>query len=68
MISRWLDSDFMYSLLRTPTALISMIVCIALAACALFAPWLAQQHSRRSPCSIFSTQNCREAGESPAGP
>ena len=41
MIARWLDSDFMYSLLRTPTALISMIVCIILATCALFAPWLA---------------------------
>ena len=41
MITRWLDSDFMYSLLRTPTALISMLVCIALGACALFAPWLA---------------------------
>ena len=41
MIARWLDSDFMYSLLRTPTALISMIVCIVLAVCALFAPWLA---------------------------
>ena len=41
MIARWLDSDFMYSLLRTPTALISMIVCILLAVCALFAPWLA---------------------------
>jgi len=41
MMSRWLDSDFIYSLLRTPTALISMIVCLALAICALCAPWLA---------------------------
>lgn len=41
MLSRWLDSDFVYSLLRTPTALVSMLVCIALGLCALAAPFIA---------------------------
>ena len=41
MIKQWLDSDFMYSLLRSPTALISLLVCIFLAVCSLGAPWLA---------------------------
>ena len=41
MFKRWLDSDFMYSLVRTPTALISAVVCIILAIGALGAPWIA---------------------------
>ena len=41
MMTRWLDSDFMYSLLRTPTALVSMLVCLALGICAICAPLLA---------------------------
>ncbi len=41
MIKAWLDSDFAYSLLRTPTAFVSSIVCIILAICALGAPWIA---------------------------
>lgn len=41
MIKSWLDSDFMYSLLRSPVALVSMMLCIALACCALFAPLIA---------------------------
>ena len=41
MIKRWLDSDFVYSLLRSPTALVSLVVCLALGFCALFAPLLA---------------------------
>ncbi len=41
MIKQWLDSDFVYSLLRTPTALISLLVCIVLVICSLGAPWIA---------------------------
>lgn len=41
MLKSWLDSDFLYSLLRTPTALVSMIVCIVLGLCAIGAPLLA---------------------------
>lgn len=41
MFKRWLDSDFMYSLVRTPTALFSAVVCIILAIGALGAPWIA---------------------------
>ncbi|MGB1008475.1 MAG: ABC transporter permease [Thiolinea sp.] len=41
MLKSWLDSDFLYSLLRTPTALVSMMVCIVLGLCAIAAPMLA---------------------------
>jgi peptide/nickel transport system permease protein len=40
-VSRFFDSDFVYSFSRSPVAIISTLVVLIVAVCAVFAPWIA---------------------------